>query len=184
MLTELNMSISTHRHSHILDLVIASANSTLSSTVISLPISLIDHYPIICSLKITNSPTSPITKYLTHAIRAINITRFCNDILSSRLITHPPSTLSDIVDCYNWTLFKLFNKHAPLKSKIIRTKPCIPWYTQALKKLKLANCHLEFIWSCTHSFEDLESFRSAINHYFFIALPCLFYPLMTLEASS
>jgi len=44
----------THRHSHTLDLVITSANSTLSPTVISLPISPTDHFPIICSLKITS----------------------------------------------------------------------------------------------------------------------------------
>jgi len=44
---------------------------TLSPTVISLPISPTDHFPIICSLQITNCPTSPITKYLTRAIRAI-----------------------------------------------------------------------------------------------------------------
>jgi len=46
----------THRHSHTLDLVITSANFTLSPTVTSLPISPTDHFPIICSLKITNSP--------------------------------------------------------------------------------------------------------------------------------
>jgi len=84
-------------------------------------------YPIICSLEITNYPTAPITKYLTRAIRAINITELCHDILSSRLITHPPSTLSDLVDCYNSTLSQLLNKHAPLKSKIIRIKPRNPY---------------------------------------------------------
>jgi len=41
----------------VLDLVITSANSTLSPTVISLPISPTDHFPIICSLKFTDPPT-------------------------------------------------------------------------------------------------------------------------------
>jgi len=58
----------THRHSHTLDLVITSANFTLSPTVISLPILPTDHFPIICSLKITASPTAPIAKHLTRAI--------------------------------------------------------------------------------------------------------------------
>jgi len=44
----------THRHSHTLDLVITSANSTLSPTHSSLPILPTDHFPIIFSLKITN----------------------------------------------------------------------------------------------------------------------------------
>jgi len=80
----------------------------------------------------------------------MNITEFSHDILSSCLITHPPSTLSDLVDCYNAIISQLLNKHAPLKSKITRTKPRNPWYTLALKKLKLAKHHLERIWSRTH----------------------------------
>jgi len=114
----------THRHSHTLDLVITSANSTFSPTVTSLLISPKDHFPIICLLKITNSFTAPITKHITRDIglRAINIrpTEFCHDILFSCLNTHPPSTLSDLVDCYNSTLSQLLNTHAP---KITRTKP-------------------------------------------------------------
>jgi len=70
------------------------------------------------------------------------------------------------VDCYNSILSQLLNKHAPLKSKITRTKPRNPWYTLALKKLKLAKRHLERIWSRTHSFEDLKNLRSATNHYY------------------
>jgi len=87
-----HVSFPTNRHSHTLDLVITSANSTLSPNVTSLP-SPTDHFPIICSLNITNSPTAPIKKYLTRAVRAINITEFCHDIPSSCLITHPPLTL-------------------------------------------------------------------------------------------
>jgi len=113
-----------------------SANSTLSPTVISLPSS--DHFPIICSLKIT-SYTAPITNYLTRAIRAINITGFCHDIVSSRLITrlllvssldffsshhsfssrlitHPPSTLAHLVDYYNSTFFSTNRHLSSLKS--------------------------------------------------------------------
>jgi len=69
------------------------------------------------------------------------------------------------VDYYNSTLSQLLNKHAPLKSKIIRTKPRNPWFTQALTKIKLAKRHLERIWSRTHSSEDLKNFSSATNHY-------------------
>jgi len=106
-----------------------------------------------------------ITKHLTCAIRAINITELCHDVISSCLITHPPSTLFDLVDCYKLTLSQLLNKHAPLKSKFIRFEPRNPWYTQALKKLKLAKRHLESICSRTHSFEDLNNLRSVTNYY-------------------
>jgi len=72
-------------------------------------------------------------------------TELCQDILSSHLINHPPSTLSDLVDCYNSTLSQLLNKNVSFKSKIIRNKSRNPWYTQALKKLELTKRHLERI---------------------------------------
>jgi len=58
-----------------------------------------------------------------------------------------------------------FNKHAPPKSKVIRTKPCNPWFTQAIEKLKLTKCNLERLWSHTHGSKDLKNMRSATNHY-------------------
>ena len=87
------------------------------------------------------------------------------DIISSRLITHPPSNLSDLIDCYNSTLTNLIDKHAPLVSKIIRSKPPQPWFTPALNKLKSAKRRLERAWSKSHSSDDLKLLRSAANHY-------------------
>jgi len=78
-----------------------------------------------------------------------------------RLIIHPPSTLSYLVDCYNTTISQRLNKHAPLKSKIVHTKPRNCWYTQALNKLKFAKHLLER----RHSSEDRKNLRSATNHY-------------------
>jgi len=96
-------------------------------------------------------------------IRAINITGFCHDILSSL-----PSLLQHSLILWiaiNQPSSQLLNKRSPLKSKIILTKTRNPWYTLSLKTLKLAKRHLERIWSRTHSFEDLKNLRSATNHY-------------------
>ena len=73
--------------------------------------------------------------------------------------------LSDLVKCYNLTLSNILNKHAPLKSKLLRAKPSNPWFTPALQKLKSTRRHLEKIWSCSHSTFDLKLLRSATNHY-------------------
>jgi len=138
----------TRPHSHTLDLVITSISPT-------------DHVPIICSLKITNSPTAPRTKHLT---RAINITELCHDILFSCPTTHPPSTIYDLVDCYNSTLPQLLNiLLSSFKSSAKKLRN--PWYILALKKLKLAKSHIERIWSRTYSFDDLKNLRSATNQY-------------------
>jgi len=85
------------------------------------------------------------------------------------LVSIPIPTLADQVDCYNSTLSQLLNKHAPLKSKIIRTRPHNPWYTQALNKLKLAKRHLQRIWSRLHSFEDLSWIKCyLLNRSFYV----------------
>ena len=95
----------------------------------------------------------------------INVGRFARDVISSRLITHPPSKISDLIECYNSTSTYLLDKHAPLISKIIRSKPSQPWFTPALNKLKSAERRLERVWSKSHSSDDLKLLRSAANHY-------------------
>jgi len=82
---------------------------------------------------ITNSLTALITKYLSRAVRAINITELCHDILSSHLITHPPSAFSNLVDCYNSTLydFSTIMLLSGLKSSALNLV-ILYMYTQAL----------------------------------------------------
>ena len=155
----------THRHNHTLDLVITSADSSLSPVISYTRNSSSDHFPVFSSLNITPPKPSPLSKHSFRSIKSINIHSFILDILSSNLITHPPTNLSDLVDCYNSTLSSILNKHAPVKTKILRLKPTNPWFTPALNKLKRARRHLERIWSRSHSSHDLIRLRSATNHY-------------------
>jgi exonuclease III len=160
-----HVSFPTHCFNHTLDLVITQTDSTLCSVVSRYPISPSDHFPILYSLNISRPSSSPVSKHLTRAVHSINIEKFSRDIISSRLITHPPSNLSDLIDCYNSTLKNLLDKHAPLISKSIRSKPSQPWFTPALNKLKSAKRRLERAWSKSHSSDDLKLLRSATNHY-------------------
>ena len=160
-----HVSFPTHCHSHTLDLVITSTDSTLSPSLSYSPISPSDHFPVFYSLNISPPSVSLPSKHLTRSIHSINVHNFMLDIISSSLITHPPSDLSGLVDCYNSTLAALLNKHAPLKSTTSRTKPSNKWFTPALNKLKKAKRLLERVWSQSHSAEDLKFFRSATNRY-------------------
>jgi hypothetical protein len=85
--------------------------------------------------------------------------------MSSNLITHPPTSLSDLVDCYNSTLAALLNKHAPLTSTILHPKSANHWFTPAINKLKHAKCHLERVWSKYHSIDNLKLVCTASDHY-------------------
>ena len=82
----------------------------------NLVISSSDHFPILSQLD-SQSPLPPLlTQISFRCIDAINIPHFIHDIVSSALIRNPSSSLSDLVDCYNFTLTNLLNKHAPLKT--------------------------------------------------------------------
>jgi len=113
------------------------------------------------------SPLPPplLPTFSFRCLKSISISTYKRDIVNSRLITHPPTNLHDLIDTYNITLSALLNKHAPLKTKTIRAKTFNPWFTSALSKLKSARRHLEKVWLQTRSLQDLQPLRTATNAY-------------------
>ena len=150
-------SFPTHQDNHTLDLVITANISFLSPVIDHFPVSPSDHFPIFSTLTISPLPSSPLSNFSFRCLKSIRISKFTWDILNSRLITHPPTDLSDLVDFYNTTLSTLLDKHAPLKTRRMRAKPPDPWFTPALSKLKSARRHLERTWFTTRSSYDLIS---------------------------
>ena len=163
-LTQL-VNFPTHRCGHTLDVIITATNSTLSPKITHSQISPSDHFPIFTELNIQPPPPPPRTRISFRCIDGIHIPHFVRDIFSSSLIHNPPSSLSDLVDCYNSTLNSLLNKYAPLKTKMVHSRPAKPWFTSQLNALKLACRQLQRIWSRTHSAFDLKCLRSATNKY-------------------
>jgi hypothetical protein len=148
-------------------LILSSLESTLpyvlallASTPHLLIISLYSQHSTLLLL-----PPPPLSKVTYHSIKSVNIEKFKQDILSSSLIMHPPTKLSDLVDCYNYILSSIVDKHAPVKTKFISLKPANPWFTPALNKLKHACRSLQRVWLRSHSVEDLKLLRTATNHY-------------------
>ena len=155
----------THRDHHTLDLVITAASSSLSPVIDHSPVSPSDHFPIFSTLTISTLPPPPLSQISFRCLKSVSITKLTRDISNSRLVTHPPTDLSDLVDSYNSTLTTLLDKHAPLKTKTIRAKPPNPWFTPALAKLKYARRHLEKIWLRTKSSHNLKLLHTATNTY-------------------
>jgi len=160
-----HVSFPTHRDNHTLDLVITTKDSTLSPQITYSQVSPSDHFPVFTTLTISSLPPPPLIKTTYRCIKSIDIGKFIRDILVSRLITHPPVELSELVDCYNLTLSTILNYHAPLKYKLVRPKPPNLWFTPAIQKLKSARRHLEQIWITKHTALDLQILKSATNHY-------------------
>ena len=81
------------------------------------------------------TPPPPPSKFTFRHTKNINIIEFNNDLTSSNLILHPPTSLPELLDSYNSTLRSVLDKHAPLITKL--SKPCKsnPWYNPALLAL-------------------------------------------------
>ena len=160
-----HVSFPTHQGLHTLDLVITATSSSLLPVIDHSPVSPSDHFPIFSTLAISPLPPPSTSAFSFRCLKSISITKLTRDILNSRLITHPPTNLSDLIDSYNTTLSSLLDKHAPLKIKTIRAKPPNLWFTSSLSKLKSARRHLEKVWLRTRSSDDLKPFRTATNSY-------------------
>jgi hypothetical protein len=146
--------------SNTLDLIIIATNSALSHVISHSQISPSDHYPIFCELNIQPPCPPPLTNISFRCIDAIHIPHLVRDIFSSSLINNPPSSLLALVDCYNFTLSSRLNKHAPLSTKAVHSRPSQPWFTSQLHALKISGRQSQRIWARTHSAFDLKRLRA------------------------
>ena len=99
-----HVNFPTHQAGRTLDLVITTRDSTLSPTITHSLVSPSDHFPIFTSIVISTPSPPPLTKHFFRCIKSINLINFIRDIRTSRLVTHPPTNLTDLVECYNLTL--------------------------------------------------------------------------------
>ena len=70
---------------------------------VKLPVLPCDHFPIFSSLTSSPLPPSPLSDFSFRCLKSISISKCTRDTLSSRLITHSPTDLCDIVDSCNTT---------------------------------------------------------------------------------
>ena len=70
------------------------------------------------------------------------------------------------VQSYNSTVSSILDRHAPLKSKVMRSRPQVTWYNQeiAAVKKKRSKADHERTWRKTKPAEDLLVFKSLRNH--------------------
>ena len=158
-----HVSFFTHNQNHILDLVITAADSWLNPSLSCLSHSPSDHFPVFTSLSLAAPPPPPPTYRSFRRIAAIDIDQFLSDLSSSDLIRNPPSTLPDLVHCFDTTLRSLLDKHAPLVTKV--STVFNPWYSPALRALKKTCRKAENLWKRTRALPDLLHLKSLIKTY-------------------
>ena len=125
-----HVSVSIHIPYHTLDLAIISSNTNLSPTISQSFITVSDDYPIFTHLNLTPTPPPPLTTIIFFGAKNININEFNNDLASSDLILHPPTSLPELLDSYDSTLYSTLDNHTPLITKLSNLTNST-WYNAA-----------------------------------------------------
>ena len=89
---------------------------------------------------------------------------FKRDLDSSSLCQSTPTVISgeeldELTRDYNNTLSALVDCHAPLKSKRVRSRPSVPWYTAEINAAKKLRRKAEKRWRRTRLHEDFVAFK-------------------------
>jgi len=147
---------------HVLDLVITSSDTSLGPPVSFTHWSPSDHFAVFTRLSVNPAPLPPPTLHSFRRLHSIDVGSFPTDLKSSQLITDPPKSFGPLLSAYNTTLFSLFDKYAPIVTKLSRRQsPSNPW----LRAFRSTLCHAENIWKRTRSAADWSSFKSLRNKY-------------------
>ena len=66
----------------------------------------------------------------------MNVDSLNDDLANSELCKNPPDDLEELLLSYNKTLIAVLEKHAPVKTRTIVTRPQVPWYTDEIRQAK------------------------------------------------
>src|SRR6218665_2894951 len=163
-----HVNFPTHIENHTLDLLITSTASLLSPKVSRSAFNITDHFLIMADLEIKPFVRPPPPTHSFRLTGSIDRPAFIKNILDSQLILNPPSSLEDLLSCYNSTLSNLLNIHAPLITKQSSHANNL-WFTSYIQAFKSFRRHLEHVYKRTidpaSRAEALTNLKSATHRY-------------------
>ena len=138
-----HVTVPMHKFGHTLDLIITQQSEHIVNDSPWGNRFISDHSSVVCSL-FTAKPDLTVEKVQFRKLNSINLELFRKDLTDSELCcmqsksetTLCSDNLNDIVWSYNKTLSALLESHAPLKPKVVNTKPKVPWYNEKISVAK------------------------------------------------
>ena len=115
----------THISEHTLDLIITRCSDSLLFAKPMTDYLFSDHITVLCDLKLVKPPPK-VKQVSNRKIKDIDREKLQVDILSSELCQNTPDTLDELVNSYNTTLAHALDRHTPLRTKVIRSRPLVP----------------------------------------------------------
>ena len=85
------------------------------------------------------------------------------DLLFSELCQNTPDTLDELVNSYSTTLAQALDRHAPLRTNVIRSRPLVPWFNEEIKAARREKRNAERKWRRTGSREDMLAYKAKKN---------------------
>ena len=157
----------THIHGHTLDLIITRQSDDIVADE-PLPERFIsDHAAVICKLR-TVRPVTEVKHAEYRKLKGIDRRLFAEDIRNSSLYMDLPEDLDTLVECYNTTLSSLLDKHAPIQSRRIKTRPRPPWFNDDIMQARRDRRKAERRWRTTRLPLDLAVFKSKRNYALYV----------------
>ena len=157
----------THKDGHTLDLIVTRCSDCILSAPPKVDCYLSDHASVCCMLASQRPPL--LDKTITfRKYKGIDLGSFKRDLNSSSLCQSTPSVISgegldELARDYNNTISALVDRHAPLKSKRVRSRPSVPWYTAEINAAKKLRRKAERHWRRTGLHEDFAAFKAQRN---------------------
>ena len=133
-----------------------------------------DHASVLCHLSPVVPPAS--TKGITYRKhKSIDVEALKSDLKETALymdcahnVCSCPDEVEKLTNEYNSALSKLIDKHAPRKTKAVRTRTSTPWYSSEICPARKLKRKLERKWRKGVLPEDFKAFKAQLNHVTYI----------------
>lgn len=101
-------------------------------------------------------------------LKSIDMDSLRVDLKESELCSKEFTDLDELVTCYNSTLSSMLDKYAPLKTKTLLNRKCVPWFNKEIKDAIKARRRAERKWRKSKLAQDLDVFKLKKNQATFL----------------
>jgi hypothetical protein len=107
------------------------------------PLMLSDHSLIVASFEVIDRCAPEKSTVKRRPWRTFDFDAFSVDLEESVLILDPPTDVNELFACYDATLIRLLDKHAPLRILKVKARPAAPWFDVDCRDSKAKTRKLE-----------------------------------------
>ena len=157
----------THVMGHILDLIITRSSDNIIKGTPSPDCFLSDHCSVLCFLNVTK--VLAIVKHINfRKLKSLDLVAFKNDIPGSDLCNIASNDCNEVAELYDNCMRSILDRHAPMTSKRVFTRPSAPWMSSNIMEAKRQRRQAERKWRSFKCQSDPAVFKRKRNHVTFL----------------